>query len=340
MLLSQIIGQSAAVARLLRACAQGRVPHAYLFEGPDGVGKKATAVALGLALLCPVVPGVGCGQCATCERATNLIHPDLRVFAPAGRDMKKEEADEIVALASERPHEAAARLIIVDDADRLNVNAANCLLKTLEEPAAGNHLVLVTSAPARLLDTILSRTQRVRFLPLASADVAQALAQRGVAPERAQLAAALANGSLARALEVANGEEDEGLWQGVTRIRRAAAGRSVGDIMDAANAFAGKEARQGLVETLELLARLYRDALVAASGASELVTLSSKQQDIADVLDRAGPQPLPRIRRALDALAEADEALTGNVNAVTAVEGLIFALRPLEFRRNTVSAPS
>ncbi|MDX2023930.1 MAG: DNA polymerase III subunit delta' [Deltaproteobacteria bacterium] len=338
MRLAEVFGQNAAVSRLRRALEQKRVPHAYLFEGPDGVGKLTAAKALGLALLCRTMPGVGCGTCETCTRAEAGLHPDLRVFAPQGRDIKKEEADEVVALASERPHEAPARLLIIDEADKLNANAANCLLKTLEEPAPGSHLVLVSSAGARLLDTILSRTQRIRFSPLPTALLAEQLQKRGVPEDRAAVAAALANGSFSRAVALADGEEDEATWVSVTRLRQAAAGRTVGNIMDTANMFAGKEGREPLVATLDLLARLYRDALVSAGGAPELAVLSSKRAEINDIIDRAGAAPLPRIRKALDALAEADEALAGNVNAVTAVEALIFSLRSLEFRRNTAQS--
>ena len=338
MRLAEVFGQNAAVSRLRRALETQRVPHAYLFEGPDGVGKLATAKALGLALLCRELPGEGCGKCETCARAVAGLHPDLRVFAPQGRDIKKDEADEVVALASERPHEAPARLLIIDEADKLNANAANCLLKTLEEPAAGAHIVLVTSAAARLLDTILSRTQRIRFVPLSPVLLAEQLQKQGVPAERATLAAALANGSWSQALALAEGGEDEVTWAQVTRLREAAAGRTVGNIMDAANAFAGKEGRLPLVATLDLLARLYRDALVSAGGAPELAVLSSKRTEINDIIDRAGAAPLPRIRKALDALTEVEEALAGNVNAVTAVEALIFSLRSLEFRRNTAQA--
>ncbi|MCG5052329.1 MAG: DNA polymerase III subunit delta' [Myxococcales bacterium] len=333
MLLSQVFGQDAAVARLVRAVGQGRVPHAYLFEGPDGVGKKSTALALGVAMLCPQAPGRGCGACDVCHRALAGLHPDLRTFAPEARELKKEEADEIVALASERPHEGPARLIVVDEADRLNASAANCLLKTLEEPAAGNHLVLVTAAPARLLETIRSRTQRVRFSPLAPGAISAWLEARGTPPEKAQVAAALANGSLARASTLVAGDDDEALWSAVSRLRSAAAGNLVGPIMDAAASFAGKEAREGLLDTLDLLGRLYRDALMAAAGAPELVILGARRSEIQDVLARGGPRPLPRIRKALDAVLEAEAALAGNVNAVTAVEGLVFSLRSLEFRR-------
>lgn len=333
MRLVDVVGQNVAVARLDRALAQNRVPHAYLFEGPEGVGKRSCAQALGLALICPEQPGKGCGTCNTCLRAEAGLHPDIRYFQPEGRDIKKEVADEIVALASERPHESPARLLIIDEADKLNPSAANCLLKTLEEPAAGNHLVLVTSAPARLISTIQSRTQRVRFSALPNAVVAKHLESQGIDSERANLAATLANGSLSRAIALAAGDEDQAAWESVARVREAAAGRTVGNIMDTAGSFAGKEGREPMVAVLDLLARLYRDALVSAGGAPELVLLSSKRSEIDDIIDRAGTNALPRIRKALDALTETDASLAGNVNAVTAIEALIFSLRSLEFRR-------
>ena len=339
MRLQDVIGQEAAVTRLQRALAQSRVPHAYLFEGPSGVGKRTAALGLGLALICPEQPGRGCGQCNTCLRVKASLHPDVRVFGPDGRDIKKEVADEVVALASERPHEAPARLIVIDDADKLNPNAANCLLKTLEEPAAGNHLVLITTAPARLLDTIRSRTQRVRFLSLPVALVAQHLESQGMPKDRANLSAALSNGSLGYAMTLAAGDDDEVAWQAVARVRQAAAGRTVGNIMDTAAGFAGKEGREPLAAALELLARLYRDALVCAGGAPELVVLGSKRAEVLDIIDRAGGNALLRIRKALDALVEIDAGLAGNVNAVTAVEALIFSLRSLEFRRNAATTP-
>ena len=104
----------------------------------------------------------------------------MPTFAPDGPQLVIEQAKAIVALAQSRPHEAAARVIIVDDADALNASAANSLLKTLEEPAPRNHLVLCTSAPDRLLPTIRSRSQRVRFRALAEEALLRIAAAHGI----------------------------------------------------------------------------------------------------------------------------------------------------------------
>jgi DNA polymerase-3 subunit delta' len=331
MRLSELAGQDHAVALLLRAVAAGRVPHAYLFDGPPGVGKRSAAVGLGLALACPEAPGRGCGVCDVCRRILGGNHPDVRVIVPATAQILIEQAQEIVQLASGRPHEAPARVIVLDEADRLNPNSANCLLKTLEEPFPGTHLVLVTTAPDRLLPTIRSRTQRVRFIPV-RADTLVALAvQRGTDAKRAETAAALAGGSVARMWELLGAEGDESLWQTVSDLRGAAGARDMGAIFDAAAAVGDKESKEGLPETLALLGRFYRDALATATGASDLVLLRERAAE----LEKLGASAqhhgqLAPLRRALAAVLEADAALAGNANAVLAVERMLLEMRPCE----------
>jgi DNA polymerase-3 subunit delta' len=331
MLLTELAGQDHAVALLLRAVAAGRVPHAYLFDGPPGVGKRSAAIGLGLALACPVAPGQGCGTCDVCRRILGGNHPDVRVIVPATAQILIDQAQEIVQLASGRPHEAPARVIVLDEADRLNPNAANCLLKTLEEPFPGTHLVLVTTAPDRLLPTIRSRTQRVRFIPVRAATLVAIATQRGADGKRAETAAALAGGSVARLWELLGADGDQSVWQVVSDLRRAAGAGDMGAIFDAASAVGDKESKEGLPEALALLGRFYRDALASAVGASDLVLLRERAAEL-DQLAAAAQKhsQLGPLRRALAAVLEADAALAGNANAVLAVERLLLELRPCE----------
>lgn len=319
--------------------AARHVPHAYLFEGPPGVGKRSAALGLAMALACGAEPGEGCGVCEVCRRIGGGLHPDVPTFSTDGPLIVLEQAQTIVALAQSRPHEAPVRVIIIDDADRLNLNAANCLLKTLEEPAAGTHIVLCTSAPDRILPTIRSRTQRVRFQALPAAALVAIAVARGAERERAQVAAALAGGSVAQTLEAAGipalrtqtgkDEDDDGEsaaakpdpWTAVAMLQDAAYGRSIGALFDAAVAAAGdKENKQELPRLLALLARLYRDAMAAAAGAPDLVLFEDRVGSLA----RQGLAPLSK---ALEAIVEADMAIAANTNAVTAVERMLLALR-------------
>lgn len=331
MRLADVIGHDRIVDQLRRAIASGHVPHAYLFDGPEGVGKRSIGVGLALALSCTTSPGEGCGACDGCRRMLAGLHPDLRVVAPETAQIVIDQIREIVALCATRPHEAAARVVIVDGADAMNAATANALLKTLEEPAAGNHLVLVTAAPDRLLPTIRSRAQRLRFAPLPPPVLLAIGKRQGIEAARAEVAVALGDGSAARFVEFADGEAGERLWSAVTELRRAARERGVVALMDAAAAVADKESKERLPALLSLLGRFYRDVLAVAAGAPGLAVLRTHAGEVDRVA--AGARAcagLAPVRRALAAVAEAEAALAANANATLAVERLLFELRPCE----------
>ncbi|HEY2730395.1 MAG TPA: DNA polymerase III subunit delta' [Polyangia bacterium] len=324
---SEVIGQERVVEGLARAVGTGRVPHAYLFEGPPGVGKRGAALGLALALNCAEAPGRGCGACETCRRIEMGLHPDVPTFAPNGPQLVIEQAKAIVALAQSRPHEAAARVVIVDGADALNPSAANSLLKTLEEPAPRNHVVLCTSAPDRLLPTIRSRSQRVRFRALAEEALLRIADAHGIERSRAEVAVALADGSAARMLAAARPEEDDAsaaAWEAVAQLRAAVVAPGMTPALDAASALASDKAnKEALPPLVALLARLYRDALVTSAGAPELALFAERAREL------AGLEPA-RLLRSLGAIVEADAALLANVNPTLALERLLVQLRRRE----------
>jgi DNA polymerase III subunit delta' len=331
MLLRDIAGQEHAVATLLRAVASGRLAHAWLFDGPESVGKRSAAIGMALALGCGERPGQGCGTCDTCRRIEAGLHPDVLCFTPATTQYLVEQAREIVALAATRPHEAPARVFILDGADCLNPSSANCLLKTLEEPFPGNHLVLVTAAPDRLLPTIRSRTQRVRFVALTSFALMKIATARGVSPAQAETAAALAGGQVGRLLQALESEVEVNVWTIVANLRKAAAAKGMAAIFDAAAEFSAKESRQDLPEALALLARLYRDALLLAAGAGDLALLRDRATELEDLAERARKHyDLRTLRSALREVVQATAALSSNMNPVTALEKMLMDLKTLE----------
>ncbi|HEX2659982.1 MAG TPA: DNA polymerase III subunit delta', partial [Polyangia bacterium] len=256
----ELVGQERALVVLARALAAGRTAHAYLFEGPPGVGKRSAAVGLGMALNCETAPGPGtaCGTCEPCRRIAAGIHPDVVTFAAEGALILMEQAQQIVALGQQRPHEARARVIIIDGAERMNANASNCLLKTLEEPLRGTVLVLVTAAPERLLPTIRSRTQRVRFHRVPERALLELGDRRALDAAKAAVAAVLADGSVERFLALsapAEGEagEDESPVRIAAALRTAIRGRGVAPLLDVAATFGDKESKQQLPDALALL---------------------------------------------------------------------------------------
>ena len=240
----------------------------------------------------------------------------------------------ILALTRTRPHEARARVIVVDDADAMNPSSANGLLKTLEEPLAGNHLVLCTGAPDRLLPTVRSRAQRIRFRALSPTALAAIARARGLPEARAEIAVALADGSAARMLEAAgtpaenegDGDGNSGLGQALGELRRAVSTPGAGQLFDAVQGLAGeKESKADLPRLLALLGGLYRDAMAVAAGAPELATLAR----VGDPQALAG-LGLDRLGRAVAAIVDVQLALQVNVNPTLALERLLIALKRQE----------
>ncbi len=214
-----VLGQSRALDALKSALKSGSVHHAWLFGGPEGVGKELTAAAFAQALTCPALPDEGCGACASCRRVQSRNHPDVTWVLPEdeavargwaaradfdhtpSRDIRVEQIRSLQERLAYRPLEAKRKVAVLLSAQAMNQQAQNAFLKTLEEPPADTVLVLVASSPDKLLPTIRSRCTKAHFGPLPSALIAERVkAARKVDDATAHLLAMLAAGSLSRAL--------------------------------------------------------------------------------------------------------------------------------------------
>lgn len=215
-----ILGHDAVVEQFRRTLAAGRLASTYLFVGPAGIGKKRFALELAKCVLCRATNDSAleaCGECESCRLFAAGNHPDLEVvglppdkselpislFVGDDQHRNQEGLCHRIAL---KPFLGGRRVAIIDDADHFNAASANCLLKTLEEPPPHSLLVLIGTSPARQLPTIRSRSQVVRFQPLAAEDVARILLDSGVAADSQHAArlAAVSEGSIEKATELAD----------------------------------------------------------------------------------------------------------------------------------------
>lgn len=328
-LLSTVRAQPTAVATLRRALALGRVHHAYLFDGPDGVGKERTAFGLAQALVCQRRSdgaSDACGECSACTRSvprsgqTRPLHPDVVVlerglYDPATLGRRSPETQEIsidqvrtlvLARAAFAPHEGRAKVFLVRRAEELSISAANALLKTLEEPGARTHFVLLSSTADALLPTIRSRTQRVRFGALPDAVVAELLAARGTEGALAVEIAGLAGGSMTTAMALGDPEASAQRERFVSLALEALKTRDLGRALELA-----EEAKKGDRATL----RVHIQALAAA--------LAAQGRSFAAAPDRRAEVAAARYALTLAAA----EQLDGNASAQLAVEAMLMRMR-------------
>ncbi len=209
------IGNPRAVEILRRAVALDRLPHALIFAGPSGVGKRTLAMLLAQLLNCHAPAGRRpCGECRSCRKIAGRSHPDVRLIEAEGAFIKIEQVRQLIAEIAYQPFEGRCRVVILDEAEQMRAEAANSLLKTLEEPPSRTVMILVTSSPYLLLETVRSRSRMLHFGGIPEDRIERHLVeQEGWDPRTAHLAAALSRGSLARALAFDAAAHDESLSQ-------------------------------------------------------------------------------------------------------------------------------
>jgi len=294
----EVLGHERVRSVLARLLASGRLPHAFLFHGPEGVGKGLIARLFATSLVCVSAAGdgSGCGTCAACRKAAHGNHPDFLIVtrlpkkdkrAEAGTDEADEDDGdsapgskggelrsfivvqqirELNRHAAHAPHEAPRRVFVIDPADRMKTEAQNALLKTLEEPPGQAVIVLVASRPHVLLPTVRSRCFQLGFGAMAPDALAVGLTARGIPPQEARARAGLAEGRPGRAIALdlpAAAERRDLVLSALEAL--AASPRGAAELAVFSDRIVG-ENETDLLEGLDLVTALLRDAARVASG--------------------------------------------------------------------------
>ena len=316
---ASILGHEQVIAGLRSAFERGRVAHAYLFAGPDGVGKARVAEAFVQLLSCkePAPGPDACGRCRPCRLIADGRHPDLITVRRDGQFIKIEQVRELTKGLRFPPVEAATRAVVIHDAEALHLTAANALLKTLEEPSPRNVFVLVTSQPNVLLTTIRSRSQQVRFTALSRELVAGWLVrEKGVDPTTADELAAMSGGSLGAAEKLVDTE--------VSAIREQWLGElaTIGTLRPTQLLALGETlaaVKEKMPAVLDVMRSALRDAMLKSGGLpDDRLTFRGRRLPVLD-----GEAALS----ALTLIDEAERALSGNVNPRLVAEHLLLGLR-------------
>ncbi|MFO7905142.1 MAG: ATP-binding protein [Planctomycetota bacterium] len=332
--LPPILGHDRVLQRFARSLQRGRLASSFLFLGPPGIGKRTTALYLAQCLLCETTPKdqlAACQTCQGCQQVAAFTHPDMIVvgkpedksFIPVESfigDREHRMREGLCHDISLKPFRGGRKVAIVDDADDLNQEGANCLLKTLEEPPHGSVLILIGTSEQRQLPTIRSRCQIVRFAPLSQDTVARLLASHcDLSSEQIQAVAQCAGGSLSRALELADTEVAETQRALVSRLNQPgfdsrALAEDVGNFVNAA----GKEApprRARLRYVIRAFADFYRDMMRQTAMAGEGERVDGRAETA------TAPCHLPAVVAAgcLDRCLEALVQVDANANLPTLI---------------------
>lgn len=333
--LEQLRGQRAAVEALRKMLATDNIPHALLFVGPEGVGKRTAARAFGASLIL--------GREWTADDAFDAAsdHPDLLTVGrevkdrtpqsrrddPAEEDLKKfitvDQVRRVCSVAGQRPRSGKRRAFIIDPADRMNHEAQNALLKTLEEPPPSTILILVASRAHAMLPTVASRCFRLRFNALRTDELAELLVEQGLDREEALERAALSEGRPGHAIELDLDELRERreellgfLEQLATRPTAAA------ELPGVAAALAGKDDAT-LHGSLDLFQTLLRDACRAALDPGADLIHRDQADRLALLGKRLGRERATGLIRSIDRARAAGRI---NLNRTLVAEALLAAV--------------
>ncbi|MFP4158760.1 MAG: DNA polymerase III subunit delta' [Desulfobacterales bacterium] len=331
---STLIGQQRPAGMLCNALVNQRLPHALLFTGEHGVGKATAALELARISNCSDLqkqlharhhekPGPGiaaCGTCRNCRKITGGTHPDVHVIKPSGGYIRIDRIRAIYGSLALKSDEETTRFVLVEDAHLMNREAGNCLLKILEEPPYSTIFVLIAPDTGNLLPTIVSRCRHIRFNPIPQNELADYLvSHQGLEPDHAMVAASLARGSLARALDM--GQADWISYRNfivdllVELPELPAAFRYAFAEMLAAN-------RDKLEGIFEILKNWYRDLAVFQRSPESIYN-----QDIRGHVETASLRmPLELIIEKSDAVVRAESALAANANPRLALDAMLAKL--------------
>lgn len=327
----QTIGHQRAIRALERSLAGGRLSHAYLIAGPPHVGKMRLAMDLAKAVNCqgPVAP---CGECHSCTRIEAGKHADVRVVqrdAEHKKDIGVDQVGELRRSAALPPFEGKGKCFIIDGAASLSPEAANGLLKQLEEPLPGVLIILLAVSETEILPTLVSRCQCISLRPLPAAAVKKVLIdQFGIAESKAEALARLSAGALGWAISAVADpsifELHEERVKLIQEVSHASQQRRLDYAAELSSCFSRD--RTEAYGILDLWQCWWRDLLLAGSGnAASVVNVDWT----IEITRQAGTLGVQRVHRFLHGLEDARSQLEQNANAQLVLENLMLAL-PLD----------
>lgn len=322
---ADILGHERVIEVFRRTLRTEKTAHSYLFEGISGCGRKKTAMALIQALFCTVLPDDACGECPSCRKVAGGNHADIHFIEPLPdkRDISIDQLRSMQRELSLRPYEAPRKACIIEPAERMSVNAANSLLKTLEEPPGNALIILLTENAGMLLPTIRSRCQLIRFSHLSPEHVRSLLERSGISAGTASLLAPMAGGSMQQALGLDNESLTARREVLLTLLDHLDLNR-IATVFDSSEELSKN--RDETLEALDMMLSFFRDAVHLGAGNSNILNQNLKPA-IESISRR---RSFPRNLELLNRIYETRRAVQRNANSKLALDHLFMQIAARE----------
>lgn len=322
----KILGHEQIKEHFRNAVQTGKVSHAYILSGEAGMGRKSLANTFALSLLCEKGKSEPCMQCHACKQVLSGNHPDLIYVThekPASigvNDIREQINDTIMV----RPYSSYYKIYIVDEAEKMTIQAQNALLKTIEEPPSYGVILLLTTNPEGFLPTVLSRCVQLKLKPLKDEVVKEYLIQSiGVEESQAEIYAAFSRGNLGKAIHLANSEEFRRMYYGILHLLKHLKDTDISDLLDYIRKL--KDEKMDIYGCLDFIQMWYRDVLIYKTTKDiNLLIFKDEFSSIKSVSTVSGYEGLEQILEAVD---KARVRLDANVNMELVMELMLLTLK-------------
>ena len=321
-----ILGNDMIKEHFKKAIENNKISHAYILTGEEGTGRKSIANAFSMALLCEKGGKEPCMVCHSCKQVLSGNHPDLIYVKhekpnSIGVDDIREQINDTIMI---RPYSSYYKIYIVDEAEKMTVQAQNALLKTMEEPPFYAVIILITTNQEAFLPTILSRCVQLKLKPLKDFTVKSYLSEHlGVPEKEAEICAAFARGNLGKAIHLASSDEFKELYQKVMMMVKNISTMDIVSLLDHIREM--KEQNFDMEDVLDLLQLWYRDVLMyKVTKDMNLLIFKDEYKVINGMVQKVDYAGLEKILASIDT---ARTRLSANVNMELAMELLLLTMK-------------
>lgn len=320
----KIIGQEKIIQQLKSAIQHHRVAHAYMFDGPEGIGKGLTALAFAKALMCKNGGGEACNVCSSCLKFQHDNHPDIQIIEPEGSSIKNKQIEDFQQDVLIKPYESNKKVYIMKDAHLMTVSAQNRLLKTLEEPPAYAVIIFITTTASSFLSTIRSRCQIFKFNRVGQACIEGFLMKKyGMNQEDARVYSAFADGIIGKAVKLKESEAFKILREETIDVIDAVLEKEPLKVFSLVDFF--EKHKENVDEILDFILVWFRDILILRETRTDTFLINlDKKNDLQKHLNRIGYEKISHI---IEIIEKTKRDIKANVNFQLAIEILLLNIQ-------------